>query len=364
MAAYVPPSPIIKPYCNSGAQTPPPITTSTTIANQEIGFPPLQATPLNAGGIPVDIEQFNGILKFYSNQIVAIVSGYKFTFDQDFSDLYVGYNEGVILYCEFNNSYQRSLINNNTFNFDTNHSYIDDGVHWISDQYIYALTANTGAFSDILQINGSSYVHNGGYIAFFNTDNSHFISLRANQPAGGAGQDTSYIWPLEYPSSSGLPMTCSDVGQMSWGDLSAAFVSANGGIAPSPGFIGYIPTPVVTTRASQGSGTDTIGSITLDPGRYLLFSSIQLTMTVSSGVLPISFQIGINTTPASFSGVVYGVNGLSFSIDVARPVTLVDGKSNPIYPITITSPTTFYFVYHSDFGATDITTTLIAVLLA
>lgn len=154
---YTPPSPIIKPYCNSGAQVAPPLGTSTTVANQETGFPPSQATPLNAGGIPVDIEQFNGLLNFYTQQILAMEAGVKFTFDPNFSAQYGGYPAGVILYCASNNSYQISLVANNTANFVSTPSYVDDGINWLSSQSIFTLASRNinifnaaGTFSTLL----------------------------------------------------------------------------------------------------------------------------------------------------------------------------------------------------------------------
>lgn len=163
------PDPITKPYCNTGAKVTTPVGSSTTVANQETGFPPLQATPLNAGGIPVDIEQFNGVLNLYSHQVQALVSGAKFTFNQAVSDENGGYPLGIILYCESNNSYQKSLVVNNTANFVTTPSYIDDGINWRSVQSIHNLTtyninqggqtANFGG--DIIANTGVIFATNG-----------------------------------------------------------------------------------------------------------------------------------------------------------------------------------------------------------
>lgn len=125
------PSPIVKPYCNSGASVPPPSGTNTTVANQEIGFPPLQATAFTAGGVPVNVQQMNGVLNFYSKQIQGLVSGWCPTFDAGVSAQNGGYPLGAILYCASNNSYQKSLISGNTANFLTNTAYINDGVNWV-----------------------------------------------------------------------------------------------------------------------------------------------------------------------------------------------------------------------------------------
>lgn len=129
--SLTPPNPIIKPFCNSGTQVTPPVGADTFVANQETGFPDSQATPLPVG-TEVQQDQMNGILKFYTSLILWLNSGGQFTFNQTFSDANNGYAKDNILWCESTSSFQRSLIDNNTANFVTNPSYIDDGIHWIS----------------------------------------------------------------------------------------------------------------------------------------------------------------------------------------------------------------------------------------
>lgn len=130
---------IYQPFCSTGSQTAPPTTStggSDVITNQEDGFTPLQATPFTAGGAPVLVSQMNGVLNFYSSIIEWINAGGTFTFDATFSTQNGGYPAGVILWCDSNKSYQRSLINNNIANFITTPSYINDGINWVT-QSIY-----------------------------------------------------------------------------------------------------------------------------------------------------------------------------------------------------------------------------------
>lgn len=129
--SLTPPNPIIKPFCNSGTQVTPPVGADTFVANQETGFPDSQATPLPVG-TEVQQDQMNGVLKLYTSLILWLNSGGQFTFNQTFSDANNGYAKDNILWCESTSSFQRSLIDNNTANFVTNPSYIDDGIHWIS----------------------------------------------------------------------------------------------------------------------------------------------------------------------------------------------------------------------------------------
>ena len=193
--AIVIPSPIVKPFCNSGFETPPNINTDTVVANQEIGFPPLQATPLDAGGEPYTIDQLNGVFNFYTQQIQALVSGWKFTFNQAVSDQNGGYPLGVILYCASNNSFQRSLVNNNTANFITTPSYIDDGINWTSNTLINLLNINSA-------------------VNFYNAAKTQYTSLAANPPATTT---TNNYLPLLLPTTANDQyLTCDLSGNWSW----------------------------------------------------------------------------------------------------------------------------------------------------
>ena len=124
------PNPIVKPFCNSGTQVAPPVGEDTFVANQETGFPDSQATPLPAG-TEVQQNQMNGVLKLYTSLLLWLNSGGQFTFNQAFSDANNGYALDNILWCASNSTFQRSLVANNTANFVTTPSYINDGINWI-----------------------------------------------------------------------------------------------------------------------------------------------------------------------------------------------------------------------------------------
>jgi hypothetical protein len=70
------------------------------------------------------------VINFYTQQILALVSGGRFTFDQALSDEQNGYADQVVLYDYMTETDQVSLIANNTFNFVTNRAYFNDGVYW------------------------------------------------------------------------------------------------------------------------------------------------------------------------------------------------------------------------------------------
>lgn len=150
------PNPIVKPFCNSGTQVSPPVGADTFVANQETGFPDSQATPLPAG-TEVQQNQMNGVLKLYTSLLLWLNSGGQFTFNQAFSDANNGYALDNILWCASNSTFQRSLVANNTANFVTTPSYINDGINWID--------VNNASFPDIQDNPTTGDVTIGGRIA-------------------------------------------------------------------------------------------------------------------------------------------------------------------------------------------------------
>lgn len=102
-------------------------------ASLQEGFPTITSTPITQGGIPPERKDFNGLGNLLSSLYFYLQNGGQFTFNQDVSDAIGGYPQGAILnYVDSSNniSYKvRSLINNNTFNFVSEPSYID-GVKW------------------------------------------------------------------------------------------------------------------------------------------------------------------------------------------------------------------------------------------
>jgi len=134
------PNPIIKPFCNTGTQVAPPVGADSLVANQETGFPDSQATPLPIG-TEVQQNEMNGVLRLYTSLLLWLNSGGQFTFNQAFSDANNGYALDNILWCASNSTFQRSLVANNTANFVTTPSYINDGINWID--------VNNASFPDI-----------------------------------------------------------------------------------------------------------------------------------------------------------------------------------------------------------------------
>ena len=172
-------TPILNPFAYGRIDNVEPNYTSSVpdnIANQQTGFPLLQAEDLsNPDATPVKEEEMNGVLNFYTNILYELGLGQLFTFDQELSDLLGGYSTGAMLWSTQSNSFQRSLINNNTFNFVTSPSYLNDGIHWISDftnlsNYVYTTVA-----SSILTLQNQVTTLNGEIAALQNATTSFYF---------------------------------------------------------------------------------------------------------------------------------------------------------------------------------------------
>ena len=93
------------------------------------GFPPLTSTPIADGGKMVRRADFNGLFNLLSQYAMFTQNGGLFTFNQSVSDAIGGYPLGAVLsYTDGDgiNWLVKSLIPNNTYNFNSDATYIDD----------------------------------------------------------------------------------------------------------------------------------------------------------------------------------------------------------------------------------------------
>ena len=123
---------IIKKWAN-GTTNPadvvlPPVATSNTVANQEIGLPPSQEQDPAVGGQYVKRAEMNGIFKLYSEHIEFINKGGSYTFNNDIANA-GGYSQGATLWSDYYKRFVTSLKDNNTDNFVTDVNKID-GISW------------------------------------------------------------------------------------------------------------------------------------------------------------------------------------------------------------------------------------------
>jgi len=115
-------------FAESGAKNTIPQTASPTpgLASFTTGFPPVTMTPIVAGGIPPEGEDFNGILNFLSAAIQWAQSGCVYQFDATFATSVGGYPKGAILLNAAGNGFWVSTADNNSNNPDTG------GANWVS----------------------------------------------------------------------------------------------------------------------------------------------------------------------------------------------------------------------------------------
>ena len=127
------PTPLIAPIAASGLRNNiPDDATGSNYASIEEGFPEMTMKAPIDGGLPPWGQDFNGMFYLMSSQTCFLQNGGNITFNQAVSDKIGGYPQGAVLdYIDENGTFSkvRSLIDDNTYNFVTTPSYIDN-VHW------------------------------------------------------------------------------------------------------------------------------------------------------------------------------------------------------------------------------------------
>lgn len=123
--------------------------TGTYNASLKEGFPPITMTPIASGGEPPVGADFNGVFNMMSSYHYFLQNGGQETFRQEVSDAIGGYPENAILWYlptgELKALPVVSLIPNNTYDFNTDPTLIDN-VHWayaITGNYVDFMTAQT-----------------------------------------------------------------------------------------------------------------------------------------------------------------------------------------------------------------------------
>ena len=91
----------------------------TNMASWMLGFPPVTMMALEAGGMPPEGMDMNGVLNAISSHIVFQNKGGQYKFDAEFAEALGGYPAGVILVSDDFKSAYISLVDNNTENFNT-----------------------------------------------------------------------------------------------------------------------------------------------------------------------------------------------------------------------------------------------------
>jgi hypothetical protein len=126
----VKPATIVEPFAKSGSKNTIPQAPSGTpgAASLDLGFPPLTMTAIQSGGVPPSGLDFNGILNWITQHTAWVNAGGQFTFDATLSAFIGGYSKGMILQDNAGNQSYKSLVNNNSTDFNTTPSSI--GTSW------------------------------------------------------------------------------------------------------------------------------------------------------------------------------------------------------------------------------------------
>lgn len=177
-------------------------------ASIQEGFPEITMLPLNNGGVAPQGQDFNGMFNLLSGFYYYTQNGGRYTFNQDVSDAIGGYPQGAILWYQVGTTGYEvvSLINNNSYNFVTEPSYID-GIHWARKDFtdlstIYPVIETYVNGTEWYRIYSDGWVAQGGRItnagtsaitktflkAFADTN----YSIQAYQVSTGATQGTYF----------------------------------------------------------------------------------------------------------------------------------------------------------------------------
>ena len=121
-------------FASSGAKNTIPVEADTTpgksnYASYNLGFPPVTMMPVEAGGIPPEGMDFNGVLYDATDNIRYTNAGGLPWFDATFAAKIGGYSKGAVLQSNDGASAYVSAIDNNTTDFNTDASSI--GTSWL-----------------------------------------------------------------------------------------------------------------------------------------------------------------------------------------------------------------------------------------
>lgn len=144
-------------------------------ASIQEGFPEVTMLPIGQGGVAPQGQDFNGMFNLLSGFYFFTQNGGKYTFNQDVSDAIGGYPQDAVLWYSVGNAGYEvvSLINNNTYNFVTEPSYID-GIHWARKDFsdlstIYPVVETYANGTSWYRVYSDGWVEQGGQLSSLGT---------------------------------------------------------------------------------------------------------------------------------------------------------------------------------------------------
>lgn len=230
-AAVIPDYFLSEQFCNSGIENtdytiPPTTSANPSIASLDTGAPPLQQVKPDLGGSPFPRQEYNGILRLLSNLLAYQNKGNYFTFD---SKNVNGYQMGAILFNYATNQWVRSLKDNNTVNFITDPTKIDN-INWAfitvnpntANNFTISPTVPTPAINDnsLKAINSAFFFNNYATATKYN-----FVVTSQNTPTFAAGEEY-IISPANYNGYAEYSLTLRgqyQTGSTSYGEITITF---------------------------------------------------------------------------------------------------------------------------------------------
>lgn len=169
----------------SGYSTDPiPATSTGAAAGQDLGFPPITAQPVAAGGVPPNIADFNGLGFYVTAWTQWQQSGAPVFYDSTFSGAIGGYPKGTLLRSAVTaNVVWRSTVDDNTSDPDTG------GANWVND-FLASLVAN-----------GYQELPSGFIIQFQRVTTTIGMATSFNYPKQYPNACLSVIATMDYNSS-------------------------------------------------------------------------------------------------------------------------------------------------------------------
>lgn len=256
------------------------------------GFPPITSLSVETeGGIPPKRRDMNGALNLLSTHNFSSQNGGIYTFNQDVSDAIGGYAKGAVLgYVDSNGDYFNvvSLKNNNTANFNTNPSYIGDGVNWkkiSTDKYM------TNCLLEVpqnvkMELNNGTLTVKAGTVGYLKNGNTNTLSQDVSQTI--TTSDGDYFVFITSPTTISFGLTSTTYESLSEGiTLPIGVVKVSGGTITSienvfngVGYIGdaVFVLPNVSFLLPAGRNAD--GSL---KNIFVKTNSIQVNTSFASG---------------------------------------------------------------------------------
>ena len=253
-------------------------------ANLQTGFPPITQIPIDNGGIPPERMDFNGLGYLLSSFYFFTQCGGVYTFNRNVSNAIGGYPLGAVLYYTDSNgtTYKvRSLLENNTFDFVTTPSYIDDE-HWAyvsstpitqdtsasSTSNVFSTAAVQSLLNTVVHKTGSetisgvkTFAGDGWITKIQNTDVTYNTAPSSDKGSSiiftdKNGTQMGCVETMRYPSNNTLVRFNAYSANGNWASQALELmIDANGNtaaFAPASDAIGSIVTTTGINKAENG----------------------------------------------------------------------------------------------------------------